>query len=734
MAGEGKNLVAKNLLDLEPTAVLEFFILEPDPATAPDGQIPSIPFHGGSIFNGNITWQGTKYIALAVETEGFEQLGDRRLPRPTIRISNNNQFVTYMLQNNNDLINARLIRKKAFVKNLDDVNFDGGNPWNQANATAEIINEVWIVGRKRHESKIMVEFELNSPMDLESFDVNYRSVVSKYCYWQYRGEGCRYAGVPVEKEDGTPFLDPTGATIVSNLIDPTATPAQSKNFLSNPNFEWQPLREYVSGEVVYVANDKVLIPSYNYGSDYPVETSPIDTLEPMKTVYVCVSGNNGQRPEINPTYWQKDGCTKQLNACRKRFSNKVSYYLSSKFTDEAFNTTEYRGNKIISSDANQSAALFYSVGSGWTGCLTGEFTLAGWAKTNDASSNLSAIWSTTEHGFEQKSDSEGALFWPSGNTAKFINLARNRSYRIDDKLTPPVGETDINLYYTEDRYDGVTRNPVDNSNPINNVETEVSQVGSVDDRWNFYIITLNGPAPAQVSQDPSLPTPLLPDPETVGQRIRCYVNPIASLEVDEGYPRDLLASADGEGGILIERFANLTSRKSPYGNFAGLPEHFMLGAIPSGGVHPTMNGELGPWMLWNRVLQPDEMRFLYKGSPNLTKISPESYQPRPYEECVGRFGTLTGSGAAVDGTLWAKDSLVAWWDMTTGVVPINGIAADTTGLADIHTGGNWLSGSGLVSGAAETHTTYETRTLQNFSSPYPRFGGYPGTDGFGWQG
>ena len=74
MAGEGKNLVAKNLLDLEPTAVLEFFILEPDPATAPDGQIPSIPFHGGSIFNGNITCQGKKYIALAVETEGFEQL------------------------------------------------------------------------------------------------------------------------------------------------------------------------------------------------------------------------------------------------------------------------------------------------------------------------------------------------------------------------------------------------------------------------------------------------------------------------------------------------------------------------------------------------------------------------------------------------------------------------------------------------------------------------------------
>tara|TARA_Y100000004_G_scaffold170310_1_gene205251 strand:+ start:312 stop:2504 length:2193 start_codon:yes stop_codon:yes gene_type:complete len=729
MAGEGKNLVAKNLLDLEPTAILEFFILQPDPSTAPEGQVSQIPFHGGTIFNGNVTWQGTKYVALAVETEGFEQLGDRRLPRPTIRISNNNQLVTYLLQNNNDLINAKLIRKKAFVKNLDDVNFDGGNPWNQANSAAEIINEVWIIGRKRHESKMMVEFELNSPMDLESFDVNYRSVVSKYCYWQYRGEGCRYAGVPVEKEDGTPFLDPTGGTIVPNLIDASNSPEISKNFFNNPNYEWQPQRQYVTGEVVYVKNDNVLIQGYNHNQPYPVDSQSISNFEAMKTVYVCVSGNNGQKPEINPTYWQKDGCTKQLNACRKRFSDKVSYYLSSKFKDEIFNTTEYFGNKIITNDTDQSAALFYSAGSGWTGCLTGEFTLAGWAKANDASSNLSAIWSTTEHGFEQEDVGVQGSVWPSGSTAKFINLARERSYLIDNVLTAPsIGINNINLYYTEDRYDGSTRNPIDDSDPINNVATQVSPVASVSDRWNFYVIMLDSPNTELVEQDEGI------DSENVGQRIRCYVNPVATLDDEhENFPLDLLSSQEGDDGILFQRFANLTSRKSPYGNFAGLPEHFMLGAIPSGGVHPTMNGELGPWMLWNRVLQPDEVRYLYKGTPNLTKLTPENYLPRPYSECTGRFGTLTGSGAAAEGTLFAKDSLVAWWDMTTGVVPIDGIAADTTGLADIHTGGNWLSGSGLVSGAVETETYYETRSLQNFSSPYPRFGGYPGTDGFGWQ-
>ena len=48
---------------------------------------------------------------------------------------------------------------------------------------------------------MFVEFELNSPLDLENFNVNYRSVVAKFCPWQYRGEGCRYEGWPIEKEN-----------------------------------------------------------------------------------------------------------------------------------------------------------------------------------------------------------------------------------------------------------------------------------------------------------------------------------------------------------------------------------------------------------------------------------------------------------------------------------------------------------------------------------------------------
>ena len=155
MAAEGKNEVARNLLDLQPTAVLEFFQLILKDANQEREE--KFFFHGGSLFADTLVWQENQYFPIAVESEGFEVLGDRRLPRPKIRVANKDFLVTALLQKYNDFINAKVIRKKVFVRNLDDVNFDGGNPWGEANATAEISSETWFVGRKVAESKLYVD-------------------------------------------------------------------------------------------------------------------------------------------------------------------------------------------------------------------------------------------------------------------------------------------------------------------------------------------------------------------------------------------------------------------------------------------------------------------------------------------------------------------------------------------------------------------------------------------------
>ena len=169
-----------------------------------------VGFHGGSIFDKSIKWQGIQYLPLAIESEGFDILGDGKIARPKIRVANKNSIITNLLQNYKDFKNAKVVRKKVQVKFLDDDNFDGGNPFGVADSKAELLDEEWIMGRKTQESKIFVEFELNSPLDLESFSINSRGIQAKFCGWQYRGEGCRYQGLPIEQEDGSPFLDVDG--------------------------------------------------------------------------------------------------------------------------------------------------------------------------------------------------------------------------------------------------------------------------------------------------------------------------------------------------------------------------------------------------------------------------------------------------------------------------------------------------------------------------------------------
>jgi len=120
--GQGQNKIASSLLDIQPTAVLEFFRLYPDTVVKPD---VFIPIHGGSVFGDNVVWQGIEYIPVPVEGEGFEINGNGQLSRPKLRIANKDYLISSLLQNNFDFKNAKIVRKRTFLKYLDDVNFDG---------------------------------------------------------------------------------------------------------------------------------------------------------------------------------------------------------------------------------------------------------------------------------------------------------------------------------------------------------------------------------------------------------------------------------------------------------------------------------------------------------------------------------------------------------------------------------------------------------------------------------
>ena len=299
--GQGQNKIASSLLDIQPTAVLEFFRIYPDTVNKPTA---FIPIHGGSIFGGNVTWQSIEYIPVPIEAEGFEINGNGQLARPKIRIANKDFLISSLLQNNFDFKNAKIVRKRTFLKYLDDVNFEGGNPFGSQDFTAEINNETFLIGQKTLENKVYVEFELTSPLDLENFEITNRQILAKYCYWTYRGGGCNYVNKPIEMENGDPFLDANGDVVVPK------NPEQG--FLSNSLNQWVNTNTYQKKDIVYLENPKIIINKNPSDKD--------SYSGPLRTWYVSITGGNiNNHPESNPTYWLKDACSKKLNACKKRF-------------------------------------------------------------------------------------------------------------------------------------------------------------------------------------------------------------------------------------------------------------------------------------------------------------------------------------------------------------------------------------------------------------------------------
>lgn len=305
--GQGQNKIASSLLDIQPTAVLEFFRIYPDTVSKPD---VFIPIHGGSVFGNNVKWQGIEYMPVPVEGEGFEINGNGQLSRPKIRIANKDYLISSLLQNNFDFKNAKIIRKRTFLKYLDDANFEGGNPFGSQDFTAEISDETFLIGQKTAENKVYVEFELTSPLDLENFEVTNRQILAKYCYWTYRGHGCNYAEGPVEKENGYNFTDANKVNVIPKV------PAEG--FLTNSNYLWSATSTYNKTDIVYLENPKVYI------NKNPLVLGSYEG--PLRIWYVCVeNGILNKNPQNNPTYWQKDGCSKKISACKKRFSKVLPF-------------------------------------------------------------------------------------------------------------------------------------------------------------------------------------------------------------------------------------------------------------------------------------------------------------------------------------------------------------------------------------------------------------------------
>ena len=179
-----------------------FEIVVPDSNIGGAG-LDKLFFHDGRNGTNTLTWYSldnesdfgsvdrTKYSAatyeaLPIESEGWEIRGSGTgsLPRPTVRMGNINQFFRTYLADWDDLIGAKVIRRRTLEKYLATPTKTTANDPNCP--PIEFNRDVYYIERKSVETAVIVEFELTSAFDVEGIKLPRRSILAARCPWKYK--------------------------------------------------------------------------------------------------------------------------------------------------------------------------------------------------------------------------------------------------------------------------------------------------------------------------------------------------------------------------------------------------------------------------------------------------------------------------------------------------------------------------------------------------------------------
>lgn len=317
---------------------------------------------------GRLKWQDNYYYPFPIFAEGFEYSSAGTLPSPKISISNlspdysSNSFYRYIrmqIQSLGDIVGAKFSRIKTFLKYLDGSNFSGNiNPYNPNIGLYEIElpRDIYYIDRKTVENKNIIEYQLNTILDVENLTLPARTIYAKKCPFQYRGEGCVYeynsrlthlhSGIYANIENSPinvyglqtapPVATENDQLFIGNVFQTGAlgTATNTAIFritggLGNSGL-WMETSQYVSGDFVYLQN------------------------KGLKYYYVCINNHTANSfnapPNIN--YWVSDSCSKNISSCRLRWLKNPAFrpiIWPTSRNGENFSQTELRISALVAS-------------------------------------------------------------------------------------------------------------------------------------------------------------------------------------------------------------------------------------------------------------------------------------------------------------------------------------------------------------------------------------------------
>lgn len=305
MALDLHDSIGNEIQKLAPSAVIELFELDARELYDANGNAGiQHYFHAGT--NGlttEVIWKTISYNPFPIEITGFEQTGKGTIPRPTAKIANIDGVISSVLYAYDDLIGAKVIRRRTFRKFLDAANFAGGNA--DANPDAAFPDEEFYISRKSKENHIFVEFELSPLWDLHGIKLPRRLCIQNVCEWKYKGLECGFGKHP---------------EIVNSTVTFTST---TVNGGIEVNFTWT-AHPALLNQGIYV-DFGVGYTSAN--GTYTIIETAANTFKILitGTVTVPASGNAKLTNRFNiadvPIYsgLTNDNCSKKLSSCNLRF-------------------------------------------------------------------------------------------------------------------------------------------------------------------------------------------------------------------------------------------------------------------------------------------------------------------------------------------------------------------------------------------------------------------------------
>jgi lambda family phage minor tail protein L len=191
--------ITADVQQLEPGALIELFDVD---CTAIGGDM--LRFHG-HLQSTSIFWQGNEYKPWSIQAAGFEHTSDAQQPSPTLTVANLGGTISALCVFLDDMVGAKVTRRRTFAKYLDAVNFLAGNP--TADPNEQMASELWYIEQKTGETNVQVEFTLSSALDFGGQQLPARQVVG-ICQWQYRDANCGYTGTAYFDKSDNPVNDP----------------------------------------------------------------------------------------------------------------------------------------------------------------------------------------------------------------------------------------------------------------------------------------------------------------------------------------------------------------------------------------------------------------------------------------------------------------------------------------------------------------------------------------------